>query len=304
MSNITRRTFFAAAAAVPAFAAKGNKIRFGGPVFLKSEDPAELAREHRRLGYSAAYCPAADVKDTARCRAIEKAFAAEDVAIAEVGAWRNMLAPDPAERKANLEYVIKRMALAEEVGARCCVDIAGSYHRDIWYAPHPENFSPKFFDETVENCRAVIDAVKPTRAKFAIEAMGWAIPSTPDEYVKLIRAVDRDAFGCHVDIANTVCSPKLIFNNADLIRETFSKLAPWIVSCHAKDLAWNHEFNVHFVEVVPGTGDIDYSVYLTELAKLETDAPLMMEHLKTAGEYAQGAKYIMGVAKENGVGLF
>ena len=58
-----------------------------------------------------------------------------------------------------------------------------------------------------------------------------------------------------------------------------------------------HEFNVHFVEVIPGTGDIDYSAYVTELAKLETDPPLMMEHLKTAEEYAQGAKYIMADAQ-------
>src|ERR1035438_7003676 len=30
-------------------------VRFGGPIFLKTDDPGELAREHRHLGYSAAY---------------------------------------------------------------------------------------------------------------------------------------------------------------------------------------------------------------------------------------------------------
>jgi sugar phosphate isomerase/epimerase len=95
----------------------------GGPIFLKSEDPAELAREHRRLGYSAAYCPLAKAEDTVRVRAIEKAFAAENVVIAEVGAWVNMLDPDTEKRRANLHYVVERMALAEAAGARCCVDI-------------------------------------------------------------------------------------------------------------------------------------------------------------------------------------
>jgi sugar phosphate isomerase/epimerase len=303
MPNITRRTFIAAAAAVPAFAAPGNKIRLGGPVFLKNDDPAAIAREHRRLGYSAGYCPAAQVKDSEHCRAIEQAFAAEDVAIAEVGAWKNMLDPDAATRKANLDYVIERMALAEAVGARCCVDIAGSYSKDYWYGPHPRNFSEEFFDATVENCRKVLDSVGPKRSKFAIEAMGWAIPSGPDEYVKLIKAVDRDAFACHVDMCNMVNSPERYYNNADLTRETFRKLAPWIVSCHAKDLDWHVEFNVHFREVIPGTGEMDYSVYLTELAKLKVDAPLMLEHLKKPEEYEQGKNYIMKVAKESGVGL-
>ena len=52
--------------------AAGRPIRLGGPIFLKSDDPHELAREHRRLGYSAAYCPMAKAGDSARVREIEK----------------------------------------------------------------------------------------------------------------------------------------------------------------------------------------------------------------------------------------
>src|SRR6185436_3695594 len=167
------------AAAVPLRAA-GTAVRLGGPIFLRSDDPAELAREHSRLGYSAAYCPAAEVKDTDRIRAIEKEFAAQNVAIAEVGAWKNMLDPDAAKRKQNLDYVTERCALAEAVGARCCVDIAGSYNRDVWYGMHPKNLSKEFMDATVENCRHVIDAVKPKRTRFTIEMMPWNLPDGPD----------------------------------------------------------------------------------------------------------------------------
>ena len=97
---MTRRAFVGAAAATLA-ASSAKPIRLGSPIFLKSDDPRELAREHRRLGYSAAYCPEAKVGDTARVREIEKAFAAENVTIAEVGAWVNMLDPDAAIRKFN-----------------------------------------------------------------------------------------------------------------------------------------------------------------------------------------------------------
>jgi len=38
--------------------------------------------------------------------------------------------------------------------------------------------------------------------------------------------------------------------------------------------------NVHFVEVIPGRGQIDYAAYLRELSRLPVDAPLMLEHLK------------------------
>ncbi len=75
------------------------------------------------------------MSDGNRIRAIREAFAAEDVVIAEVGAWRNMLDPDLAKRAANLAYVTERLALSDAVGARCCVDIAGSFNPTVWYGP-------------------------------------------------------------------------------------------------------------------------------------------------------------------------
>src|SRR5262249_1224800 len=80
LSGMPRRSMLALAAAAR-LAAAATRVRLGGPVFLKSDDPAELAREHRRLGYSAAYCPTADLQSPERIRAIEKAFAAENVVI-------------------------------------------------------------------------------------------------------------------------------------------------------------------------------------------------------------------------------
>jgi sugar phosphate isomerase/epimerase len=304
MADLHRRTFLAASTSAVAFAAAGNRIRLGGPVFLKSEDPRELAREHRRLGYSAAYCPPAKVEDTARTKEIEKAYAAENVAIAEVGAWKNMLDPDEAARRENVRYVTERLALAEAVNARCCVDIAGSFNPKVWYGPHPKNFSREFFDGTVENCRKIIDEVKPARTRFSIEMMGWAIPSDADSYIKLIKAIDRKQFGAHIDVCNGINSPDRFYNNAEFIRECFRKLGPWVVSCHAKDLDWIPEMNVHFVEVIPGRGSMDYKAYLTELAKLEVDAPLMLEHLKTAEEYEEGKQHIQRVAQQTGISFY
>src|ERR1035441_3042110 len=149
----TRRTFLAAAgvlAAGPTARGAGRALRLGGPIFQKSDDPRKLAREHRHLGYNAAYCPDSKVEDTARNREIVAAFAAENVAIAEVGAWKNMMDPDGAKRRENRQYVAQRMALRREnrqyvaqtwatpsaVGGRCCVDIAGSYNATSWYGPH------------------------------------------------------------------------------------------------------------------------------------------------------------------------
>jgi sugar phosphate isomerase/epimerase len=55
--------------------------------------------------------------------------------------------------------------------------------------------------------------------------------------------------------------------------------------------------------VIPGRGEIDYATYLRELSKLPIDAPLMLEHLKNAGEYDEGRAYIERVASQNGIGF-
>ena len=107
---VKRRSALAAAIASSLPAAVQNTnggagIRLGAPIFLQSDDPVQLADEHRRLGYGAAYCPQADVHDKDRIRPIEQAFRSANVVIAEVGAWKNMLDADNNKRRQNLEYV-------------------------------------------------------------------------------------------------------------------------------------------------------------------------------------------------------
>jgi sugar phosphate isomerase/epimerase len=280
-----------------------RQVRLGGPVFVKTDDPDELARAHRALGYRAAYCPAVGLHDTARIQAIVAAFARHQVVLAEVGRWVNLLDADPAKRAANLKTVTEGLALAEALGALCCVDIAGSYSTKEWYGPHPENLSPRFFDAAVENARRIIDAVKPTRARFCYEMMGWAIPDSPESYLRLIKAVDRKAFAVHLDPCNLVNSPARFYQNSALLNTCFDKLGKWVVSCHAKDLVWDVEMNVHFREVRPGAGTLDYATYLQRLARLPHRPPLMMEHLANADEYDQARRHLIELGTRLGLDI-
>ena len=292
-SGVLGQTASAAAALHP--------LRLGGPAFANTEDPEALALAHRKLGYRAAYCPKVALGEADRIKALSDAFAKHDVVIAEVGRWCNLLDPDPEKRRTNLQTVTEGLALAEAVGARCCVDIAGSFSETSWFGPHPDNLSPKHFDASVENARKIIDAVKPRRARFAYEMMGWAFPDSPGSCAKLVKAVDRPAFGVHVDACNLINSPEKFYHNAALLNECFDKLGPWIVSCHAKDLTWDVEMNVHFREVAPGKGSLDYTTYLRRLAQLPQDAPLMLEHLASAEEYAGAREHIFEVGRKAGL---
>ncbi|MCP1383420.1 sugar phosphate isomerase/epimerase family protein [Runella salmonicolor] len=306
MKSLTRRRFLhssgivVGAVLLPQFKSTPNALRLGGPIFLKSDDPVELAKEHRRLGYSAAYVPKVELKDTPRIAALRKAFAAQNVIIAEVGAWVNMLDADAEKRKKNMAYVTERLALAEEIGALTCIDIAGSYNPKHWDGPDARNLTKEYFDATVENCRKVIDAVKPKTAKFALEMMGWSLPNDADSCLKFIKAIDRPAFAAHVDIANIINSPERFYQNTALINDTFKKLGKWIVSCHAKDVVGK---DVHFAETMPGRGGMDYATYLRNVTALPREVPLMLEHLRTPEEYDEARLYVMKMAKDTGIPL-
>lgn len=277
-------------------------IRLGGhglPVGV--EDPQAFANAHLAFGYGAAYCPPLRIADTSRIGAVRTAFEKAGVPIAEVGIWRNLIAPDAQTRQSNRNHAMEMLAVADEVGARCAVTYIGTYLPDSDYGPHPRNLTQDAFEDCVETVRTIIDGVRPKRAKFALEMMQYSLPDSVDCYVALIEAVDRSAFAAHLDPVNLILTPRQYWDNGALIRECFEKLGSRIVSCHGKDIVLHHQAALHFDEVIPGKGHLDYRTYLSELYRLQ-GVPLMLEHLPDA-DYAAARDHIVSVGDTIGVGF-
>lgn len=276
-------------------------IRLGGHgLTVSSDDPVAFARAHRDFGYAAAYCPPVQSLDSARLVEIEKAFSNADVMIAEIGIWRNLLAIEPEARSENLDHAYECLAVADAVGAKCAVSYIGSFAPHTDYAPHEDNLGPRAFDATVETVRNVIDTVKPKRAKFALEMMQYSLPDSVDSYLDLIAAVDRPAFAAHIDPVNLIMTPRRYYYNAEFLTDCFTRLAPHIVSCHAKDILLRHQAALHFDEVLIGEGVLDYSVFLKLVDGLPRDVPLMLEHLESS-EYAVAKDRVVAIGELTGV---
>ncbi|REK57304.1 MAG: xylose isomerase [Thermobacillus sp.] len=278
-------------------------MRLGGQVFPERKEPELWAADHAKMGYRAAVFPvrhdAGDDVIDAYARAAREA----GLVIAEVGAWSNPISPDEKVRREAIEYCKNQLALADRVGARCCVNIAGSRNVEKWDGPHPDNFSDETFELIVETTREIIDAVNPTRTTFALETMPWVFPDTADSYLALIKAIDRKAISVHFDPVNMISSPRVYFRNGEMIRDFVKKLGAYITNCHAKDIRLDTRLTVHLEEVLPGTGALDYRVFLSEIAKLDPDTPMIVEHLKTEEEYRQASDYIRQTAAELGIAL-
>jgi sugar phosphate isomerase/epimerase len=278
-------------------------MRLGGPIFAKFTGPDEWVQKHRELGYrAAAYAPVGADAPQDEIRAYATAAQKADLAIAEVGAWSNTLSADDPARKAAIENCKKCLALAEALGARNCVNIAGSRGAK-WAGPCREDLTDETFGMIVEVVREIIDAVQPRRACYALETMPWMYPDSADAYLRLISAIDRKAFAVHFDPVNLISSPQMYFRNGDMIRDFITKLGPRIRTCHAKDVILQDKMSVHLDVICPGKGALDFQAFLTGLAKLDPDITVILEHLQNADEYDLAAAHIRKVALNLNISL-
>ena len=267
-------------------------MRIGLSSALKHETPKEWALKMQELGcrsvvfpvdYTAPENVIADYVDAAR---------SHDLVIAEVGIWKNVFAVDPKERKPARERAAGQLRLADEIGAECCVNVAGTYGGPLWDGGYKTNFSKECWDMTVEYTRDLIDEVRPARTKYCLESMPWMYPTSPDEYLQLLEEVDRSAFGVHLDVVNMINCPKRYFFSDEFLQECFDKMGKEICSCHLKDIRLKTEYTFQLEETYCGNGSLNIEKYASLINQYNRDMPLIIEHLKTDEEYISSLNYV------------
>ncbi len=174
-----------------------------------------MRRAHVEFGYRAAYMPNMQAREPRRDRrASSRRWPTADVIIAEAGAWKNLITHDEATAPRPISTT---PCTSWRWPTRWGPKPASPYHGtvghagDPWqlsdnydYGPHPDNQSEAGFQRAVETARYVIDMVKPKRTKFSLEMVPWLVTDTPENYLKLLKAIDRPQFGAHIDAVNMI----------------------------------------------------------------------------------------------------
>ena len=278
-------------------------MRLGGPIFQSYDSPESWVAAVQAKGYRAAYSPLSVERHPLNVIQAYAAAAVEaDIVIAEVGTWCNPLSPDEEIRNKAVERCKIGLWLADELGARCCVNIAGS-RGEKWDGPCALDMTPETYAMIVDSVREIIDAVQPTRTFYTLEGMPWMYPDSPECYMQLMKDIDRKAFAAHLDPVNWVNSPERYFQNADLLERSFALMGPHIRSIHVKDVRLGDELTVHLPEVRLGTGGLDYRTFLHLANQLPPDTPFMLEHLPAEEEYDEAAVAVRKIALTEGIAL-
>ncbi|MCQ2538530.1 MAG: sugar phosphate isomerase/epimerase [Lachnospiraceae bacterium] len=264
-------------------------LGLSSPLAHKSAE--EWAKRHKELGCGAVVFPVSCDEPEEKIDEYVRWAKKEGLDIAEVGIWRNALAPDEEERKKALDYSVRQLKMADRIGARCCVNIVGTSFGPIWDGAYAGNYSEEAWKQAVESIKYIIDKAEPKNTKFSIEPMPWMIPTSPEEYLKLIDAVDRDAFGVHMDMVNMINCPERYFFNTEFIEKCFTMLGDRICSCHIKDVLLREEFTFQLKECACGEGTLNLEKYAELATKADERMPMIIEHLNSDEDYLNSLKY-------------
>ena len=276
-------------------------MRLGGTVCCSA--PAEWEEELVASGFRAVTAPFTCDTPREEIRRLTDICEKHDVLIAEVGVWRNLF--DRAEGPANLDFAVRQLRLADELGIPCCVNVAGTDSPAGWDAADPGNFSEEMYRRLVASIRTIIDSAKPKTACYCLEPMPWMLPDSPDVTLQLMKDVDRESFAVHMDFVNMINCPRRYLDAEGFIEECFAKLGPYIKSTHLKDSRMDlMELTTVLHECSPGEGGLDFVRVLRIIDRyLPADAPVLLEHMSTFDEYRRAYDYVAAKAGEAGVGI-
>ena len=269
-------------------------MRLGTSSPLNHSSADEWAKNLVNLGCRSVVFPLSANDPEEKINEYVEAAKANDLLIAEVGIWRNAMSLDPEDRKAQRDYSVKQLQLADRIGARCAVNVAGAIG-PRWDGHYKENFTKETRAEIVKMIQEIIDRAEVTNTYFTLEPMPWMTPTSPEDYARLIEEVDRERFAVHMDIINMTNSFERYYNPEEFVDRCAELLGNRIRSCHIKDVHLKEEYTFQLEECAPGQGEFPLRYYVEKMNSIDPEMPIILEHLNTDEEYIHYMNYLKEV---------
>lgn len=230
-----------------------------------------------------------------RAHWIRDAFRDANLPIIAVSGYTNIIHPDPAKRKANIDYLKRMLRYARDLGCPYVASETGTCNPESDWVWHEKNASPKVFEETIEIIRDVASYAADWGATFIVENYVNNIVGSVEQVEAMFREIHSPSLGL-------LCDPTNYFDDTTIrdvdgtLEHIFSRLSPYMLVAHAKDIALaqntgekhadidadeSHTFRGSGAVELPaaGLGILNYGLYARLLAKDHPNIPLIIEHL-------------------------
>ena len=223
-----------------------------------------------------------------RCREIAAIYNDAGIVIHSIGVYANLIHPDPAERRANLNYFEAMMKIGVNLGVRTFITEAGHFHDAKAPAPLvPLEFQDAVWPQMIATARQLDALAMQYDAKVLFEPFYRGFLASAKRLRMFLEEVHSPHIRALLDAANLI-----EVNDVD---EMFQQLAPWIDCIHAKDRKLHTDRGV-----AAGKGDLNYRRFVTLAAQRTPHAPLVLEYVGVA-DYRAALEHLRNVLRDAGI---
>jgi len=200
----------------------------------------------------------------------------QELAVAGLYGYYNMVAPDPEVRRKGRERMGFLLANWKQFGSPHVTTETGTYTTKADQGDSPKNTSEEGYQDLKQEVAGLVKQAEKSGAVVNIELSWRNVIGTIDRAERLFREIPSPALKLTLDPANYF-RPQDLPNTKPMLEEIFRRLGPQIVLAHAKDVRLA-EGKLAYPPA--GQGMIDYLTFLSLLAQLNRPIDLVFEYLK------------------------
>lgn len=255
-----------------------------------------------------------------KAKKVRDVFRDHDLPVCCVSGYTNIIHPNLGHRKANIDRLKEIIRNARALGSPYVISETGTYNIESEWMHDPKNKT----EEGFETCRKVISELAQEAydhgAVFCLETYVNNVVGSVEETVRMFAQVDHPGLGLLMDPTNY-----FELHNIDamdrVLNQVFDTLGDKIKIAHAKDVAKSgddksekhadigdddalasHTFRGvgEIVLPAPGTGSLNYDLYLKRLSEKHPNIPMIIEHLEE-GDVPRAKKFLDGKLKAQGL---
>lgn len=210
-----------------------------------------------------------------RIDSIVEPLEAEGISIAALAGYRNLVAPDPGKRRANIDFIAQCLELAPRFGTSVVATETGTRHPEGDWTDSPENWRPATWALLDDAIGELVPVAERAGAILALEASVKNVLRTASQLLGLLERFPSQHLQVVCDPYNYLSS-QLLPARERLTADFLQRFEHRFVVAHLKDVdpggaeVGTGEF---------GTGVFPQGVYLKFLAERRPDLPLILEHL-------------------------
>jgi sugar phosphate isomerase/epimerase len=210
-----------------------------------------------------------------RIDSVVERLEAEGISIAALAGYRNLVAPDPGKRRANIDFIARCLELAPRFGTSIVATETGTRHPEGDWTDSPDNWLPATWELLDKAIDELVPVAERSGAILALEASVKNVLRTAGQLLGLLERFPSAHLQVVCDPYNYLSS-QLLPARERLTAAFLDRFEHRFVLAHLKDVdpggaeTGTGEF---------GTGVFPQSVYLKFLAERRPDLPLILEHL-------------------------